>query len=232
MGRPRQDDPARLLPILNPIWFAAFQPGGSRLQALLPEGRPADEAAPRRRAPALRENLLAGSARPLDRLSAPPRGRLHRHGGTRPGRLLRQRIPIRGPWEEEGAGRLEVDTVALCGGSLEARPAGRLDAADLRTDWPEQRGLENRGQHGPLWQLPDWEASLPFARRGGGTATLAAGSSTPTSWPGCNNESTPCSSPVHGRTASAITRPSNNATGRPGGSTSAANATTIPRWGR
>lgn len=166
MGRPRQYDPARLLPILKPIWFAAFQPCGSRLQALLPEWLPAYEAAHRRLDPDLRENLLAVSARTLDRLIAPLRVRLHRRGGTRPGRLLRQRIPIRGPWEEEGAGWLEVDTVALCGGSLDARPAGRLDAVDLRTDWTEQRGLENRGQHGPLLQLQDWEASLPFALRG------------------------------------------------------------------
>ena len=37
LGRPREYDPQTLLPVLKPIWFAAFQPCGSRLVALLPE---------------------------------------------------------------------------------------------------------------------------------------------------------------------------------------------------
>jgi hypothetical protein len=37
---------------------------------------------------------------------------------------------------------------------------------DIRTDWTEQRGLENRGQHATLMQFQDVEASLPFALRG------------------------------------------------------------------
>jgi hypothetical protein len=61
LGRPREYDPARLLPVLKPIWFAAFQPCG---------------------------------ARTLDRLIAPLRVTLRRRGGTRPGSLLRQSIPI------------------------------------------------------------------------------------------------------------------------------------------
>ena len=36
LGRPREYHPATLLPILKPIGFAAFQPCGSRLVALLP----------------------------------------------------------------------------------------------------------------------------------------------------------------------------------------------------
>ena len=41
-----------------------------------------------------------------------------------------------------------------------------LDAVDIRTDWTEQRALENRGQHATLTQFKDLEASLPFALRG------------------------------------------------------------------
>lgn len=44
LGRPRPYHPDSLLPILKPIWFAAFQPCGRRLAALLPEGLPAYEA--------------------------------------------------------------------------------------------------------------------------------------------------------------------------------------------
>ena len=90
--------------------------------------------------------LLAVRARTLDRLLAPLRVSLRRRGGTRPGSLLRQSIPIRGEWTEEGPGWLELDTVALCGGTLDDRHLWMLDAVDIRTAWTEQRALENRGQ--------------------------------------------------------------------------------------
>lgn len=166
LGRPRDYDPVRLLPVLKPIWFAALQPCGSRLAALLPEWVPAYEVDHRRLDPDLRESLLAVSARTLDRLLVPLRVNLRRRGGTRPGSLLRQSIPIRGGWDEEGAGWLEVDTVALCGGCLDDRHAWMLDGVDIRTDWTEQRALENRGQHCTLAQLQDVEQSLPFPLRG------------------------------------------------------------------
>ena len=166
LGRPKHYEPTRLLPVLKPIWFAALQPCGSRLAALLPEWLPAYETDHHRLDADLRRSLLAVSARTLDRLLAPLRVRQSRRGGTRPGSLLRQSIPIRGGWDEEGAGWLEVDTVALCGGCLDDRHAWMLDGVDIRTDWTEQRALENRGQHCTLAQLKDVEASLPFALRG------------------------------------------------------------------
>ena len=152
--------------MLKPIWFAALQPCGLRLAALLPEWLPAYEADHRRLDPDLRQSLLAVSGRTLDRLLAPLRVTLRRRGGTRPGSLLRQSIPLRGPWEEEGAGWLEVDTVALCGGCLDDRHAWMLDGVDIRPDWTEQRAVANRGQHATLAQLQDVEASLPFPLRG------------------------------------------------------------------
>lgn len=166
LGRPKEYHPQTLLPVLKPIWFAAFQPCGSRLVALLPEWLPAYETDHRRLDSDLRECLLGASARTLDRLLAPLRVALRRRGGTRPGSLLRQSIPIRGEWDEEGAGWLEIDTVALCGGALDDRHAWMLDGVDIRTDWTEVRALENRGRHCTLAQFKDLEASLPFALRG------------------------------------------------------------------
>jgi hypothetical protein len=166
LGRPKGYPPERLLPVLKPIWFTAFQPCGRRLHALLPEWLPAYEADHRRLDADLRQALLAASARTLDRLIAPLRARSRRHGGTRPGSLLRQSIPIRGPWTEEGPGWLEVDTVALCGGALDDRHLWMLDAVDIRTAWVELRALENRGQHCTLAQIRDLEVSLPFALLG------------------------------------------------------------------
>ena len=48
IGRPREFAPDKLLPLIKPIWFAALQPCGKRLQALLPEWLPAYEADHRR----------------------------------------------------------------------------------------------------------------------------------------------------------------------------------------
>jgi len=104
LGRPREYDPAHLLPVLKPIWFAALQPCGTRLAALLPEWVPAYETDHRRLDPDLRHSLLSISPRTLERLLTPLRVNLRRRGGTRPGSLLRQSIPIRGEWTEEGLG--------------------------------------------------------------------------------------------------------------------------------
>ena len=166
LGRPKTYAPERLLPILKPIWFAAFQPCGSRLHALLPEWLPAYEQDHRAVDPDLRQCLLKASARTLDRLIAPLRVGLARRGGTRPGSLLRQSIPIRGHWTEEGPGWLEMDTVALCGGALDDRHLWMLDAVDIRTDWTELRALANRGQRSTLEQITHLEESLPFALLG------------------------------------------------------------------
>jgi len=152
VGRPRTYEPAVLLPILKPIWLAAYQPCGGRLEALLPEWLPAYEEDHKRLDGGVRECLLAASARTLDRLLAPLRAKAGRRCGTRPGSLLRQSIPIRGEWSEDGPGWLETDTVALCGGSLDDKHLWMLDAVDIQTHWIELRALANRSQFSTLKQ--------------------------------------------------------------------------------
>lgn len=166
IGRPREYEPDKLLPVLKPIWFAALQPCGRRLVALLPEWLAAYEADHRRVDADVRQALLAASARTLDRLLSPLRVGTKPRGGTRPGSLLRQSIPIRGAWDEAGAGWLEIDTVALCGGSLDDKHLWMLDGVDILTDWTEQRAQENRSQHCTLTQIKDVEQSLPFPLQG------------------------------------------------------------------
>jgi len=166
IGRPKEYSAEKLLPALKAIWFAAFQPCGKRLKALLPEWLPAYEQDHRRLCSDVREALLEASPRTLERLTAPLRAQVRRRGGTKPGSLLRQSIPIRGGWDEKGPGWLEVDTVALCGGSLDDLHLWMLDGVDINTDWTEQRAVENRGQHCVLAQIKDVEASLPFALLG------------------------------------------------------------------
>src|SRR5580698_6888633 len=82
---------------------------------------------------------------------------------TRPGTLLRQQIPLRGSvWEEDKAGWLEVDTVALCGGSVAGEFVWMVDGVDHATTWVEVRAMWGRGQVGTLAAFQDVEASLPF----------------------------------------------------------------------
>jgi hypothetical protein len=112
----------------------------------------------------IRMNLLEASPRTLDRLLKPVRAQ-HRKplGGTKPGTLLRKQIPIRaGTWDEAVPGYLEVDTVALCGGSMEGSFVWMVDGEDICTTWVETRAMWNRGEAATLEQIKNIEASLPF----------------------------------------------------------------------
>lgn len=166
IGRPREYDPEQLLKPLKAIWLCALQPCGKRLVAALPEWVPAYEQYERRLDGDVRESLLSASAATLDRLLRPARAQHRRRGGTRPGTLLRQEIPIRTEWSDEQAGYLEIDTVALCGGALDDRHAWMFDGVDIRTTWVEMRALPNRGQAATLEQLKDVEQCLPFKLAG------------------------------------------------------------------
>ena len=165
-GRPREYHPDQLLPPLKAIWLAAFQPCGVRLRAALPDWLPAYEADQRRLAPDVRESLLAASRATLERLLLPARIAHRRRTATRPGSLLRSEIPIRTEWPENAPGFLEMDTVALCGGSLDDRHGWMFDAVDIHTTWSVLRGLPNRSEASVCGQLDDLRARLPFPLRG------------------------------------------------------------------
>jgi hypothetical protein len=166
-GRPVSYEPSLLVPWLRPIWQATDYACGRRLVAMLPEWIPAYEQHERRMPGEVREKLLLASGRTLDRLLEPLRVEGTRRSLTRPGTLLRQQIPIRGSlWEEGKAGWLEVDTVALCGGSVAGEFVWMVDGVDYATTWVELRAMWGRGQAGTLAALQDMEASLPFSLLG------------------------------------------------------------------
>jgi hypothetical protein len=166
-GRPVTYEPELLLPYLRPIWRATDYACGRRLVAMLPEWIPAYEQHERQVPSEVRDKLLAASGRTLDRLLEPLRVPGAGRGLTRPGTLLRHQIPIRGNlWEEGTAGWLEVDTVALCGGSVAGEFVWMVDGVDYATTWVEVRAMWGRGQVSTLAALRDMEASLPFALLG------------------------------------------------------------------
>ena len=166
-GRPRDYEPGILLPFLRPIWQAADYACGRRLVAMLPEWIPAYEQHEKSMPGEVREKLLSASGRTLDRLLEPLRMQSGRRSLTRPGTLLRHQIPIRGSvWDDENPGWLEVDTVALCGGSVAGDFVWMVDGVDYATAWVEVRAMWGRGQAGTLAALQDMERSLPFALLG------------------------------------------------------------------
>src|SRR5512137_1614016 len=166
-GRPVSYEPKVLLPWLRPIWQATDYACGRRLVAMLPEWIPAYEADQRQLPAEARDQLLEASARTLDRLLEPLRVQGLGRSLTRPGTLLRHQIPIRGSvWEQNQAGWLEVDTVALCGGSVAGEFVWMLDGVDYATTWVEVRALWGRGQAATLAALQNIEAGLPFALLG------------------------------------------------------------------
>lgn len=162
IGRPKEYHPEKLLGPLKAIWLCALQPCSKRLVAALPEWVPAYEAEHRPLDTDTRQALLDASAATLDRLLRPARAEHRRRATTRPGTILRQEIALRTDWQEDQPGFLEIDTVALCGGSLDDRHAWMFDSVDIVTTWNEMRALENRSQHCTIAQVSDVEKSLPF----------------------------------------------------------------------
>jgi hypothetical protein len=162
-GRPREYDAVGLRPVLRAIWSAANYPCGRRLAGMMADWVTSYEAHEKSVSEEVREQLLGASPRTLDRLLCPLRVQARRPSLTRPGSLLRQQIPIRGSvWEENKPGWLEVDTVALCGGSAAGDYVWMLDAVDYATTWVSTRAMWNRGQEGTLAALADLERCLPF----------------------------------------------------------------------
>src|SRR5436309_8431128 len=104
--------------VLKRIWFASDQLCGKRLKAALPAWLPHYEKEYGALCEPLKEKLQAISAASIDRLLAPvrakarPKGR----GGTKPGRWLKNQIPLATEqWDERRPGFMEADTVAHCG---------------------------------------------------------------------------------------------------------------------
>jgi len=166
-GRPVTYNPELLLPVLRKIWEGTDYACGVRLEAMMPEWIPAYESHEKAIKAEVREKLLSASGRTLDRLLSPLRARGGGKSLTRPGTLLRHQIPIRGGlWDDNKAGWLEVDTVALCGGSVAGEFVWMIDGVDYATTWVELRGMWGRGQESTMAALKDMEASLPFALLG------------------------------------------------------------------
>jgi len=150
------------------IWRFAEQVCGKRLVAALPLWMPHYGRHFGSLLPTQRRLLASVSAATLDRLLSEVRTDAQRgRSGTKPGRLLRQHVPIQGEvWDEKRPGFLEADSVAHCGSSLRGDFIWSLIYTDLASGWTSGRAVWNKGAHGVLAQTRDVEGCLPFELMG------------------------------------------------------------------
>jgi hypothetical protein len=158
-----------LLVALKRLWFATDQMCSKKLKAAIPLWLPFYETAYEVLAPEIRGKLLSISAATIDRVLKPIRVKHGRKGlgGTRPGSLLKNQIPIRTHhWDITQPGFMEADTVAHCGNSLAGDFIWSLTMTDIHTTWTENRATWSKGATGVLEQIKDIEARLPFTLKG------------------------------------------------------------------
>jgi hypothetical protein len=155
----------RLLTPLQAIWLACDQMCSKKLKAALPEWLPHYEKENGLLDDIVRRQLNTISAATIDRILKPARIQYPNKGrsGTKPGRLLKNQIPIKTDhWDVMKPGYVEADTVAHCGDSLAGSFVWSLTLTDIHTTWTENRATWNKGSAGVLKQIKNIEKSLPF----------------------------------------------------------------------
>jgi hypothetical protein len=111
------------------------------------------------------QHLLEMSPATMDRLRARrhPKGK-HRRGFTKPGTLLKYRIPVRTFAERNAAvpGYMDVDLVDHSGGNASGTFCFTLDMADAFSQWIEPRAVRTKAQQGVFDELQCARVDLPF----------------------------------------------------------------------
>ncbi len=151
--------------VLERLWLASDELCGKRLKAALTSWLPHYEREYGVLAGAIRTALETVSAASIDRLLEPARRQRAGKGrsGTKPGRWLKNQIPIKtDQWDEKRPGFMEADTVAHCGDSLEGNFIWSLVFTDIATGWTEMRAVWNKGSAGVIEQTRAIEKNLPF----------------------------------------------------------------------
>ncbi|MBU0671555.1 MAG: hypothetical protein KJ732_00845 [Candidatus Margulisbacteria bacterium] len=113
--------------------------------------------------------LLRISPATIDRKLARPRKaeRLRRFSTTRPGSLLKKKIPIRlTDWDTSKIGFLEADLVAHCGGNASGQFANTVSLTEIATGWWEGEAIMGKGQIATLDAIKLMRARSPFAWKG------------------------------------------------------------------
>ena len=159
---------AQDIAVLKSVWLASGQPCGKRFAG---EMLGLWLGSWQKHHGALRvgqsERLEQISAAQIDRVLGPYRtaGRRRRIASSGLAAMQREVAVRCEPWAETGPGALEIDTVALCGGSMSGAIIWALDATDIHSGWTEVRAVWNRGAYATCERLREVEAALPFRVR-------------------------------------------------------------------
>lgn len=154
---------------LRRIWLATDQMCSKKLVVAIPLWLPFYEGTSEKLSARATDQLLSVSAATIDRLLAKTRAKTRPRGlgGTKPGRLLRNQIPIRThSWDISQPGFMEADTVAHCGNSMAGDFIWSLTLTDIHTGWTECRATWNNGATGVIEQIKNIQINLPFELKG------------------------------------------------------------------
>ena len=160
--------PERLIRVLEAVWEAAQYAWSVRLKALLPLWMPRIK----QRwdlTPTEQRQLLKMSPATMDRRLAPRRKQLGRklYGQTKPGRWLRQTIPIQTDSSKvEEPGWLESDTVSHSGPNAAGLFAYTLDHTDLFSGWVELAAILGKAAEEVVAATEEIRQELPFQLKG------------------------------------------------------------------
>jgi len=168
-GRRSRYGSPEFLRALKRIWLATDQICSKKLVAAIPLWLPFYDNTHGHLSQESRELLCSISAATIDRLLAKTRIKMRPRGfcATKPGRLLRNQIPIRtSNWDISQPGFMEADTVAHCGNTLAGSFIWSLTLTDIHTGWTEARATWNNGATGVVKRIKEIEAYLPFPIQG------------------------------------------------------------------
>ena len=164
-GRRSKYDFPEFIKALRLVWKRTDFMCSRLLHAAMHEWVPSVERRHGEFSPEVRELLYAISTPTIDRKLKPYKCKAK--GGTKPGSLLKNEIPIQGSiWDIEVPGFVEADTVAHCGTSMQGLFIWSLTLTDIATQWTECRAVWHKAASGVVAQIKDIEAHLPFILRG------------------------------------------------------------------
>lgn len=169
--RPRASKYEPILPQLRVLWAASFYACGKRLKPFLRElvsilirfgeisVTPDDELL-----------LCSISAATMDRVLYEDRAAMRVKGRatTKPGTLLRSKIPVRtfAEWSENKPGFFELDLVGHCGGTGRGEFLYTLNMTDVFSGWIALGVMKGRGERGTLDAVKSASKQIPFRVRG------------------------------------------------------------------
>ncbi|MDD2517586.1 MAG: transposase family protein [Mesotoga sp.] len=113
-----------------------------------------------------RLKVMSVSAATIDRMLADRKRklRLKERSSTKPGTLLKHKIPIRtfADWDEDKPGFVEIDLVSHEGGCSSGEFAFTLDVTDVASGWTELMAVRNRARIWTMEALKAIRSRLPF----------------------------------------------------------------------